>query len=611
MVRTKLVTAAAPAVFLLLCGLLTGCGGASRAAQLAAAANQPDVAAAGIAAIAPNLAIEGAPGFTLTVTGTGFNAQSVVHAGGQSLPTQLQGNGDLQAAVPASLISQRGQLAVTVNDGGAATAPATLYVVPSGEVSPTNNPLVALYSFGAPIPAHVSVAFGADGVHYPWPTAAQAIPAGGGRVNILVAGMQANSEYHMRAAITLPDGDTVYDLDHSFESGTLPPGLTPELTPAPATGSPVGGLESLDLISTGPDAFAAVADTAGHVLWAYPADPSFGYPMPVRRLPDGNLVVLLTNQLNRSALREIDLAGDTLRQLTLAALNAKLADIGADFQVAYLSHDALPLPNGHIVLLGDWFKTYTNLTCCPGQSVKVQGSGLIDLNAHWVPDWTWNPFDHLDVNRSFMNFPDWIHGNAILYTADHNLLFSMRHQSWIVKIDYADGSGTGAVLWKLGYQGDFTLTPNDPSQWFYGQHMPSILAENGHEMTLAVWDDGNDRVMNSSGLQCGIGAGPPCYSRAVVYQINEDARTAQEIFQYTPGPYDFWGGNAEQLVNGDIEFDITAGLPNGSEVMEVTDSTAPQVVWSMTVSGVPSPIAAYRGYRIGSLYKGIYWNPAP
>jgi arylsulfate sulfotransferase len=131
-------------------------------------------------------------------------------------------------------------------------------------------------------------------------------------------------------------------------------------------------------------------------------------------------------------------------------------------------------------------------------------------------------------------------------------------------------------------------------------------------MTLAVWDDGNSRVMNSSGEMCGAPGAPACYSRAVVYQINQDARTAQEIFQYTPGPFCFWGGNAEQLANGDIEFDITSGLPEGSEVMEVTDAATPQVVWSMMIDNVPNDLTwAYRASVIGSLYKGITWNPEP
>ncbi len=566
-------------------------------------------AAAAIAAISPDLVIEGGPSFTLTVTGSGFSSQSAVRLGGQSLSTRLEPDGSLQATVPASAIAQRGDISVTVPG---ASGPATLYVVPSGQVWPTANPLVAEYTFGAPVAAHVRVEFGTDGVNYPWPTLAQPIPPSGGRVNILVAGMRANSEYHMRAVITLPGGQTIYDLDHTFETGTMPASLVPTLTPSPATGSSDGGAVTMDFIPPGGSTPQdVVSDTQGYPLWYY-TDPNFsGYIEGMKRLADGNLLFEETNAVNESILREIDLAGDTLRQLTLTQLNAELKDEGVGFQVAFLSHDVLPTPAGHIVLIADIYKTFTNLTCCEGQSVKVEGSALIDLNSDWIPDWTWNPFNYLDVNRTFMNFPDWIHGNAVLYTADHNLLFSMRHQSWIVKIDYADGGGKGAVLWKLGYQGNFTLTPDDPSHWFYGQHKPSILADNGHQMTLAVFDDGNNRVMNSSGVQCGIGAGPPCYSRAVVYQIDEDTLTAQEIFQYTPGPYSFWGGNIEQLANGDIEFDLTAGYPTGSEVIEVTDSATPQMVWSMAIDQVAKGASAYRAYRIGSMYQGITWNPTP
>ena len=57
-----------------------------------------------------------------------------------------------------------------------------------------------------------------------------------------------------------------------------------------------------------------------------------------------------------------------------------------------------------------------------------------------------------------MGFPDWTHTNAILFSPDDgNLIVSVRHQNWVVKVDYANGVGTGDILWKLGYQGDFTL----------------------------------------------------------------------------------------------------------------------------------------------------------
>ena len=36
---------------------------------------------------------------------------------------------------------------------------------------------------------------------------------------------------------------------------------------------------------------------------------------------------------------------------------------------------------------------------------------------------------------------DWLHTNSIAYSpADGNLLISMRHQDWVLKLDYRDGA---------------------------------------------------------------------------------------------------------------------------------------------------------------------------
>ena len=106
----------------------------------------------------------------------------------------------------------------------------------------------------------------------------------------------------------------------------------------------------------------------------------------------------------------------------------------------------------------------------------VTGDVIIDLDQNHKPVWLWNEFDHLDVNRQPMGFPDWTHTNAVIYSADDgNLIISIRHQNWLVKIDYANGTGAGDILWKLGYQGDFTLVGGtDPTDWFYAQHGPSF-----------------------------------------------------------------------------------------------------------------------------------------
>ena len=189
----------------------------------------------------------------------------------------------------------------------------------------------------------------------------------------------------------------------------------------------------------------------------------------------------------------------------------------------------------------------------------------------------------------------------------------MRHQSWVLKIDYNNGMGTGNVLWKLGYQGDFSLTQGtDPSLWFSFQHFPSIVSQSGSQTTLTIWDNGDNRVVDSSGTICG--APPnfvPCYSRATLFEIDESTMNANLLWADQPGFFSVWGGSINQLSGGNIEFDVNAGIPPpdgtaASEVQEVSQTSTPQVVWQMNI--MPPPAYAYRAYRMPSLYPGVAWQ---
>ncbi len=167
---------------------------------------------------------------------------------------------------------------------------------------------------------------------------------------------------------------------------------------------------------------------------------------------------------------------------------------------------------------------------------------LVDLDENWSPGWVWSAFDYLDVNRHpFFGLPDWTHSNAIVYNPnDGNLLLSMRNQSWTLYIDYENGMGSGNVLWRLGWQGDFTLAGGDPTQWFYGQHFPSFVNINGSQLTFAIFDDGDYRVMDNLGDTCALTPYPGCYSRATIYQVDQSTMQAQLLWQYQPGFFSFW-----------------------------------------------------------------------
>ena len=489
---------------------------------------------------------------------------------------------------------------------------------PRGYVQSTTHPLVANYSVASPCAGQAMVEFGPD-TNYGRSTAWYPVSPmfSSSRTlqltRILVAGMRASTTYHMRAQVQCPD-NLLATQDLTFTTAALPPLAFPPLSvsrPSPSSTSPENpGIESIDVIAG--SAPALFTDRDANPIWYYDVGQG-NYPFTFKLLPDGNMILSITRSNLPTILREVDLAGNTIREMDVDALGVAMQAAGFDFIPTAYHHDLLPLPNGHLIVLTNFNKNFTDLPGYPG-TTPVIGDGIVDLDQNWNPVWAWNGFDHLDVNRHLFGLPDWTHSNALVYSAsDGNLLLSMRHQSWVLKIDYNNGAGSGNVLWKLGYQGDFSLAQgDDPSLWFSFQHFPSIVSQNGSQTTLTIWDNGDYRPLDSTGDLCSVvlGTGTYCYSRATVFQIDESTMVANLIWDDLPGYFGDWGGSINQLANGNVEFDMNAitPLPNGdaaSEVQEVTQDSSPQVVWKMDIV---TPNFAYRAYRVPSLYPGVTWQ---
>ena len=497
---------------------------------------------------------------------------------------------------------------------GCATSSYTPYET---AVASTQNPLVAQYSVRHYYPGFtVWVEFGSD-TNYGRQTSAVSdsrATSGGAVANVLVAGMLPQTTYHMRAHVFGPGGSWV-DQDQTFTTGALPgvnasssgqfPGIsvtlpTPGLSPAP-------GVELLSLASNA-DASSAIqavaVDLQGNVIWYCP-----GYAFPVKPMQNGHFIVV-----RNSSVDEIDLSCKIIRSVSVDQLNQSLQSNGFSFVIPpplgllggnQLHHDVLALPNGHWIALAQIAKSFTDLAGYPG-TTNVVGDAVIDIDLDGNVVWAWSAFDHLDINRHpYFGLPDWTHSNALVYTADGNLLVSMRHQSWILKLDYANGTGSGDVLWRLGEEGNFTLVGADSSQWFYAQHYPNILSVNGSTITLAVYDNGDFRI-GAGGVQCTVVPPPSnCYSRAAIFELDEGAMLANLVWQHLPGFFSFWGGSIDVLSNGDVEFASSAApSPLAAQINEVTPTDNPQVVWQMNTTGA----SAYRAYRIPSLYPGVAWQ---
>jgi hypothetical protein len=187
----------------------------------------------------------------------------------------------------------------------------------------------------------------------------------------------------------------------------------------------------------------------------------------------------------------------------------------------------------------------------------------------------------------------------------------MRNQDWVIKINYRDGAGDGSILWKLGPGGDFVIPGGNPADFNYAQHYPVLVGgKSTGVFPLLLFDNGNNRILDSNGTVCGFPGAPFCYSRPVLFQLDETSKTAQILWQDKLPVFSGCCGSINTLENGNVEFDIAIGsvFPSGSRIQEVTQESAPRLVWQMDVIGQ----LAYRAFRIPSLYPGVQWNiPLP
>jgi arylsulfate sulfotransferase len=544
--------------------------------------------------------------------------------GGKPQTGQIDSSGNYTAP---SIASQGFNISVTaalVSSPQQNFASAVVAIIPAGQVScpeVTGSPLVAAYSMTLPSSGKVSVEFGKT-TDYGRTTWQVASSPQGGVVKLLVAGMLARTLYHMRAKVVLDNGAIYTDTDHTCTTGTPPPTSAVNTTTSNGA-TPQPGIEIWNTVSPPGVIQAFATDLDGNVIWTYLYHGStVDLIQGIQLLHNGNMLMLISYLSSITVpssvglinvLREVDLAGNPIREITMDSLNQKLAAStlrdanGNVYKFGSFHHSVLQLPNGHWVALATSIKNYSSLPGYP-DTTPVIGDAIVDIDPEGNPDWVWNAFDHLDINRHPMNFPDWTHSNDMAYSSDdHNLLLSIRHQNWIVKINFLDGTGSGAIMWRLGREGDFKLVGGtDPTDWFYAPHGLSYFSPNTTgTFRLGLMDNGNDRIFPSGQVFCKplAPATPSCYSTVPVFELNEANMTATLVTHYMPPPsyFTFFGGNAELLPNGNIHANFTAAT-NGTIVQEL-DSQGKQVLWQGTTPGANQ----FHAYRWPSLYPGVQW----
>jgi hypothetical protein len=479
-------------------------------------------------------------------------------------------------------------------------------------ITPTANPLVALYSVPPGGEGTVHVEFAVAGPDPSWRSTDELPSEPGESTNFLVAGMLPNTTYEMRDVFD----DGTASRPQLFTTGPIPstvkfPPISVPLPPGPGSDLAEGLVFQQTARSAPGLAQPYVTDLAGNVVWYYdPAQAGYkaGIPAMSADLVPGGTVLLTgadsraTLPFSQDFLREIDLAGNPVRETNLDAINAQLTAMGYN-NIYSLTHDATRLPNGQTAVLGLTERTVP----INGTPTNYTGDDVIVLDQNFQVAWVWDSFDHLHVNRgpvlgetvqagvvdpdaAVPDLPavDWLHANSVDWSpADGNLTVSLRNQDWVIKIAYQGGAGDGHVVWRLGQGGDFAVNSTDPSPWFSAQHDAHYIDDH----TMIVFDDGDTRRASD----------PTADSRGQVYEIDQRTMTATLVFNADLGNYSDALGSAQRLSNGNYSFDSgrqgTAPHQIG-QAIEVRPDGSKAYVLQVNV-----PL--YRAFRVRTLYGGI------
>jgi arylsulfate sulfotransferase len=460
-------------------------------------------------------------------------------------------------------------------------------------ISPTANPFVFQYSAPpCPVGGQIRVQFQSSiGIVY---TPFQACQDGVS-MNFYLAGMRPESTYWAQHTVETGSG---------FEYGPVLTLKTPSVSPSQIPSysilqSPPVPLRSGVLLQATLTMTTVATDVYGNLVWFYPGRISY----LTRPQAGGTFFGIFENfpeDQSAQIVREFDLVGTTIRETNAARINEQLASMGKR-QIDAFHHEARGLPGGNVLVLASSEQLMTDIQG-PG-TVDVIGDVILVLDQDLQVLWTWDAFEHIDWYRKATlgevctqqaagcppyylasQANDWLHGNSVQLTPDGNILYSARHQDWLIKIDYNNGAGTGKIIWRLGNGGDFQINSTDPNPWFSHQHDAEFAA--GDNSTLMLFDNGDVRRSTDGNAN----------SRGQVIHLDEQNHIASLVVNADLGGYSFALGSAQRLPNGNYHFHLGWLQPsNTSQAVEVDPSG--KKVYTLEI-GSPG----YRSFRMRDLY---------
>lgn len=457
----------------------------------------------------------------------------------------------------------------------------------------------------------------------------------------------------------ITNGPTLNFTTGALPSNIAFPTFTTIVGPGPQTDTNLKVLLRNPATSLGSPYMAVATDLSNKILWYYVPYPSAPYVLVSRPLPNGGMLSIQngvawnSKTQSQQIVRQTDLAGNVIRETNTGAIQQQLLALGdtnlgpcsafsspppvGSSCLGAFHHDAIRLPNGYTALLADVESIFPPGTQgdTSGLPVDIIGDAIVVLNQNWQVVWAFNAFRHdgggqqLDINRPavmgetcvadqpgcppmLMLGPgiaptgkDWLHANSLYYWPKDNsggasgdIIWSARHQDWVMKIDYNNGVGTGNILWRMGPSGDFNFNNvyNDPWPWFSHQHEVGI--ESNGAMTL--FDNGNTRIstLGSSGCKPS-----DCNSRGMALTFNESTLQVTPVLSADLGYDSIAMGSAQLLADGNYFFLAGAVIVNTasqSSALEILPTSGTDT--GTVVLNLQQNQESYRGWQMPSLY---------
>ncbi|NLH48102.1 MAG: hypothetical protein GX444_05795 [Myxococcales bacterium] len=387
---------------------------------------------------------------------------------------------------------------------------------------------------------------------------------------VVVVGMHASTDYKLLAVSETASKTRLESQELSFSAASLPYVWLAGDLDVYEEGRTNDGwtLTNLSVQTMEGQLAVAMYDMEGEPVWYYvPANFGARIDLVASWVDDQYVLVGPSVQSGKRPF-EIDLEGNKVWEGPVET-GSGMTDDGA-------MHHVL-----HKLTNGDYITTYNDVRS------NVAGDDIVEFDADLTTTWSWSFWDHLTPKAQAIG-RDWTHVNTVLVDfADDIVYVNSFALSQFFKIDRTSGE----ILWTFGEGGDFTADPDATYPWYGGGHGIDALGDN----QFLFYDNGL------------VGRN---FSRAIIYQLDENTMESSIIWEYKGAGSDAWYnmslGDADRLDNGNILIVAGNGTQNqsGSRFIEVTPDG--EKVWQMWLySNNQTKVSSYQADRIPALAEAL------